>query len=265
MKSKLLSIDGKKTKDITLPKIFTGVIREDVVQKVIEAKKRKQPYAPSPVAGNQQSDRGKIQHRRHVWKTHYGKGISRVPRKTMSRRGTQFTWVASGVPHVRGGPRTHPPKIISMINKKSINKKELSLAFSSALSATLDASYVKARYATLKDKEVKDVSFVVDSHFAKLKAKELAKSIKAVVGELYPLAIQKRAQRAGKGTMRGRRHKKNAGVLIVISEKEKIRSSVFDVVSAKELSVTDLAKGGLGRLTIYTEEAIKTLAGENKK
>jgi hypothetical protein len=53
MKTKILDINGKKTKDIELPKYFSGAIREDVVAKVLEARKTQQPYSPSPVAGKQ--------------------------------------------------------------------------------------------------------------------------------------------------------------------------------------------------------------------
>ena len=42
-------------------------------------------------------------------------------------------------------------------------------------------------------------------------------------------------------------------------EKEKIKTGIIDVRNVKELNVTDLAEGGLGRLTLYTEEAIKQL------
>jgi len=89
MKVKIFNIDGKKTKEIELPKIFSSPIREDIVSKILEIKKTHQPYSPSPVAGKQHSASGKIRHRRHVWKSHYGQGISRIPRKSVSRRGGQ--------------------------------------------------------------------------------------------------------------------------------------------------------------------------------
>src|SRR4030042_4910291 len=136
MKSHLMHINGEKGKEITLPEVCSSTVREDIVAKVLEAKKTRQPYAPSPVGGKQHSASGKIQHVRHVWKTMQGKGISRVPRKIMSRRGSQFTWVGAEIPNARGGRRAHPPKIISMINTKRINKKEMAIAFKSALSAT---------------------------------------------------------------------------------------------------------------------------------
>jgi len=118
MKARILDTNGKKTKEITLPSFFSHKIRYDLIAKILEAKKTRQPYSPSPVAGNQHSASGKIRHRRHVWKTHYGKGISRIPRKIMTRRGSQFNWVGATIPSTRGGRRAHPPKILSAINIK---------------------------------------------------------------------------------------------------------------------------------------------------
>ncbi|MFH1608108.1 MAG: 50S ribosomal protein L4 [archaeon] len=263
MKTQILTTDGKKGKEINLPKCFSAEIREDIVLKVLEAVKSKQPYAPSPVAGNQSSASGNIVHRRHVWKTHYGKGISRIPRKAMSRKGSQFNWVGAIIPSTRGGRRAHPPKVISMMNIKKINKKELTIAFESALSATADKKSIEKKYERV-DKLNKDVPFVVESKFASLKTKELLSGLKKILGEnLFDVAMKKKKVRAGRGKMRGRKYKSNAGMLFVVGEKEKLKTGAFDIVNARNLDVEDLAKGGLGRLTVYTEEAIKYL-GERK-
>src|SRR3989338_11600515 len=129
MKTKILDINGQAKKTIELPKFFESEIREDLVAKVLEARKRQQPYAPSPVAGKQHSAKGKIVHRRHVWRSGYGRGMSRVPRKIFSQKGSQFNWQAAEIPSARGGMRAHPPKVLGMINTKKINKKEKNIAF----------------------------------------------------------------------------------------------------------------------------------------
>jgi len=266
MKAAIYNLEGKKTKEITLPKCFSSKIREDVVLKVLEAKKVKQPYSPSPVAGKQYSARGKINHRRHVWKTHYGKGMSRVPRKVMSRRGTQFNWEAASVPFAKGGIRAHPPKVISMIGTRKVNKKELRLAFISAISATAQPKIIAKRYERLEEKNLKEVPFVVEYNSEKIKSKDLINKIKAILGkDLFSIAIKKKTQRAGKGKTRGRKYKSNAGLLIVLGEKEKLKTSgAFEAISVKHLGTDDLARGGIGRLTLYTAEAIKYL-GEKFK
>jgi len=136
MKSKILDITGKEKATIDLPKCFNTKIRKDVLAKVLEAKKSEQPFSPSPVGGKQHSASGIIIHRRKVWKSGYGRGRSRVPRKIMSRKGSQFNWVGAEIPSVRGGRRAHPPKVLSRIKVLKINKKEIKLALCSALSAT---------------------------------------------------------------------------------------------------------------------------------
>ena len=112
MKGYVLDINGKKLRTIDLHSCFSKKIREDIIAKVLEVKKNKQPYAPSPVAGKQHSASGKIRHRRHVWKSGYGKGISRIPRKIISRRGSQFNWIGAEIASTVGGRRAHPPKIL---------------------------------------------------------------------------------------------------------------------------------------------------------
>ena len=265
MKTKILDINGKEKASIDLPKCFSAEIRKDIVAKVLEAKKTMQPYAPSPVAGKQHSASGKIKHRRHVWKTHYGQGISRIPRMSVSRRGDRFNWIGAEISSTRGGRRAHPPKILSMINTKKINKKELKIALMSAISATANSKEIANRYATLKNKKISGVPFVVEEKLISLKTKELISSLKKILGkDLFELALQKKSVRAGKGKLRGRKYKSNVGLLLVTGEEEKLKTNAFEVVDVKSLGVTDLARGGVGRLTIYTEGAIKEL-GEKLK
>jgi len=265
MKANILDISGKQKGTVDLPSCFSGKIRTDLVLKVLEAKKKKQPYSPSPVAGNQHSASGKLNHRRHVWKSQYGRGISRIPRKIMSRRGSQFNWVGATIPSAVGGRRAHPPKILSMINFKKINKKELKLALISALSSTTKGKEVAKRYQTLNDKKIDNLPLIVDSKLISLKTKNLLASLKKIVGkDLFPVALKKKSVRSGKGKLRGRKYKSTAGLLLVVGKEEKLKSNAFDVVSAERLGVTDLAKGGAGRLTLYTKQAIKEI-GEKLK
>ncbi len=258
-KAKILDIHGKEKGTIELPGAFSEKIREDMVAKVIEAKKFGQPYSPSPVAGKQYSARGKIKHRRHVWKSSYGRGMSRIPRKIHSRKGSQFNWIGASVPFARGGMRAHPPKIISRMGKLKINKKEFILVLKSALAATADEKKISERYETLKGKKIKNIPFVVEGKITELKTKEINSSLKNILGNLYDIAIKKKSVRAGKGKMRGRKYKVSAGMLFVVGKSENIKTGSFDVRRANNVGVNDLAKGGLGRLTIYTENAIKDL------
>ncbi len=265
MKTKVLDINGKGTKEIQLPKIFSRVIRKDIIAKVLEVKKSKQPYSPSLVAGKQHSASGKIVHRRHVWKSGYGRGISRIPRKITSRRGSQFNWVGAEVSSTRGGRRSHPPKILSMINTKKINKKELNAALISALSATANKKEVARKYKRLDEKELEKLPLIVESKITHLKTKELISSLQKILGEkIFRVVLKKKTIRSGRGKSRGRKYKRNSGFLLVIGKEEKLKTNSFDVVNSDNLGVSDLAKGGAGRLTLYTEQSIKNLGDRLK-
>ncbi|MEA3414284.1 MAG: 50S ribosomal protein L4 [Nanoarchaeota archaeon] len=259
MKAKIYTIDGKQGKEITLPSCFTQKVRAELIHKIEEAKKTMQPYAPSPVAGNQYSASGKMIHRRKVWKSQYGRGMSRIPRKIMSVKGSQFNWVGATVPNTRGGRRAHPPKAISMINTLSINKKELRLALCSAISATASVEWLNKKYTTLDNKKLQ-VPFIVESKFTKLKVKELKNTIEKIIGkELSNIIFKNKTIRAGKGKTRGRKYKSNQGVLLVIGKEEKLKTKNFDIQTTAKLGIMDLAKGNPGRLTIYTEKAVEEL------
>ena len=264
MKAKVFGIDGSGKKEIDLPKIFSAKIREDVVQRVLEVKKKKQPYGASVVAGKQHSAKGKIVHRRHVWRSGYGRGNSRVPRKIFSQRGANFNWEAAEVPHARGGMRAHPPKAKppSIMNADKINKKEMKIAFESSVSATADRDRIEKRYERINELK-KDVPFVIESKSVSLKVRDLKESLKKILGdELFEVAVKKKSVRSGKGKMRGRKYKSTAGLLFVMGDKENLKTKIFDVVSVGNLGVNDLARGGLGRLTFWTESSIKELGGK---
>jgi len=265
MKSKIISIDGKEKGSIELPACFSQKIRDDLVSKILEAKKSMQPYSPSLVAGKQHAAKGKIVHRRHVWRSGYGRGISRVPRKIMSRRGSQFGWVAAEIPFARGGMRAHPPKVVAQIKRARINKKEMKLALMSALSATADAKQMIKRYKSLENAKIENLPLIIETKMTLLKTGELISSLKNILGgQLFNIALKSKRTRSGKGGRRGRKYKSNAGALLVVGKGEKMKSNAFDSKNVKDVGITDLANGGMGRLTIYTEQAMKDL-GERFK
>jgi large subunit ribosomal protein L4e len=265
MKTNIYNSDGKSTKQIELPKCFSETIRDDLVWKIVEAKRIAQPYSPGAESGRHHSASGLMIHRRHVWKSGYGKGQSRIPRKVLSNKGNQFNWVGAEVPNTRGGRRAHGPELLSRTAELKINKKELTLALKSALSATANPEQISKKYETLSDKKISGVPFVVESEFLKLKTKKMLEAMKKILGEeVYNVALKSKEVRCGRGKMRGRKYKQNAGALIVVGNKENFKANAFDVAKAQNVGIMDLANGGQGRLVIYTEEAIKNL-GEKLK
>jgi len=248
-------------------KIFESPIREDIVAKVIETKKKQQPYSNDPTAGKKHSAKGLIKHHRHVWRSGYGRGQSRAPRKIFSRKGSQFNWQAAEIPQAKGGMRAHPPKITQFRRGLKINKKELDIAFASSIAATGSEKYILKKYSSI-DTLDKKAPFVVSSDLTKLKTKQLIAELKNILGNLYEVSIKEKSIRAGKGKLRGRKYKSNAGMVLVLGKDEKLKTKLFEMKKANELNVLDLASGGLGRATVYTEKAIKELEnklGENKK
>jgi len=252
MKTQLYSSKGEKKSQVNLPKIFSTKIRKDIVSKYFEADKFSQPYAPKKGAGMNQSASGTISHKRHDWKGHYGRGISRIPRKTMWRRGTQFMWVGASAPGTRGGRKTHPPKGIG--KEKKINKKEVKLAFDSAFAATASEDLITKRYDSLE--KIGNVPAVIES--VPTKTKELIITLKEIFKGNVKLVMKSKTQRAGKGTRRGRKYKSNAGLLIITGKDEKVKLKGFDIKTQEDVSISDLYP--LGRITLYTKKALEELA-----
>jgi len=154
--------------------------------------------------------------------------------------------------------RAHPPKITQFTRGLKINKKELEIAFLSALAATASEKYLLKKYSTL-EKLDKKAPFIVPSNITKIKTKQMLGELKILLGNLYKVSIKEKSIRAGKGKLRGRKHKSNAGMIFVVGKDEKLSTGLFEVRKANELSVVDLASGGLGRVAVYTENAVREL------
>lgn len=255
MKATLYDLKGEKKSEVQLPEFFDMPVREDIVAKYLESYKlmNKQLHAPYAEAGKRHSASGTISHRRHEWKGHYGKGISRVPRKAMWRRGTQFYWVAAEVAGTRGGRRAHPPR--AFISPRKVNDKEIKLAMLSALAATANEKFVTSRYASIDKLNVKTPVIVEKLDGAK--SKDVIAMLKKVFGDISNVLLQTKEVRAGSGKSRGRRYKSNAGLLVIKGSDEKFKMSGVDVITWEELEITDLYP--LGRLSVFTQKALEEL------
>jgi len=241
MKAKMFDKAGKKKGTVDLPKNFTVKIREDILSRVFEAQRglHAQAYGAMEGAGAQYSASGISKKKRHDWKATYGKGISRVPRKVMSRHGASFNWIGATTSNTRGGRRPHAPRSAKVLIKK-INKKETLLAFNSALTGT-----------------AKDMA-VVDKAVLDLKTKDFKKIMELVFGDAKVWKVK--SIRAGRGKMRGRKYKSNAGMLFVLGNDEGMKRKGISVVNVKDLMIKDLSPNGEpGRLACYTEAAIKDI------
>lgn len=234
MKGNVMSINGEKIKEIELPGCFSTGIRNDIIARNYESLKKKQPYAPFVLAGMQKSASGKIRHARRKWKTVYGYGVSRVPRKVFSRSGNRFSWQGATIASSRGGREAHPPKVEAILREKKLNKKERLTGLNSALSSTASSQIVSMKYNI--DKKALSLPIIIDS-VSEAKTREIERFLDKISAKI-----------------------KKDKILIVFSPKESIKTKRFDSVSTDKLSVIELCPSGKpGRIVIYTEKAIEEL------
>jgi large subunit ribosomal protein L4e len=135
---------GMKGKEVSLPKQFSEEVRPDLIKRavlVIQSNKR-QKYGAHERAGMDYS--ATLSRRRRDYRGSYGKGMSRIPRKVMLRRGTQFIYTGAVVSGTIGGRRAHPPKSQKNWGQK-INKNERRKAIRSAIAATMVEEMVEDR------------------------------------------------------------------------------------------------------------------------
>jgi len=264
MELKIFTKENKESGKQKLPQQFEEAFRPDLIHRAVVAiqSNKRQQYGADPRAGKKQAAR--LSRRRRDYKGAYGKGLSRMPRKTMTRRGMQMIFVGAFAPGTVGGRRAFPPTS-EHVFAQSINDKERRKAIRSALSAVVDKKIVQSR----GHKVPSNYPFLISTD------NESMKKTKDVLALLEKLGFEaelersdKQKVRAGKGKMRGRRLKKSKGPLIVVSGKCDMLSAAknipgVDVVDVKHINAELLAPGAqAGRITIFTQGAIQLLEKE---
>jgi large subunit ribosomal protein L4e len=261
MKATVFDINGQKKSEIDLPKQFNERIREDLIKRAVISLqcKRRTPYGADPEAGKRPSVL--ISKRRRKYRGSYGHGISRTPRKILSRNGTRFFWVGAFAPNTVGGRRAHPPKA-EKNQKEKINDKERKKAIRSAISATTVKDMIKSRGHVVPE----TVPIIIEDKFESLeKAREVKKVLESLKlnKELDRCLVKK--VRAGKGKLRNRKYKTKTGPLIVVSKKCKLQAAGknipgVNIVNVTSLNAEHLAPGAqAGRLAIWSQGAIEKL------
>lgn len=260
MKATLFTVDGKKHQDLSLPAQCTEPYHPDLIKRAFLAYRstHRQPYGAYPKAGQRTS--AVLSRRRRQYRGSYGHGISRVPRKALWHRGRQFGWVGAFAPGTVAGRRAHPPKPAKIFAHK-INKNERKKALRSAIAATFDEQLIRQR-----GHRFDFLPAIVESKMEQLKktsdVEQFLRNLKLDM-ELERAAIKK--VRAGKGKMRNRRYKTKKGPLLVVSQPCSLLAAArnipgVDACVVNNLNINLLAPGGqAGRLTIYSEEAVKKI------
>jgi len=93
-----------------------------------------------------------------------------------------------------------------------------------------------------------------------VKTKDFILALKKVYGDGFDKILKSKKIRAGRGKMRGRKYKSNAGLLFVVGNDEVMKRKGIVVVNVNDLRIKDLAPNGVvGRLVCYSEGAVKDL------
>lgn len=261
---RILDLENNEKGKIKLPKQFEEDVRADLIKRAVLAimSHKRQPYGASPEAGKRASV--KISKRRRNYRGCYGYGISRIPRKILSRRGTRMNWQGAFAPGTVGGRRAHPPKAEKIWWQK-INKKERKKAIRSAISATINKELVEKRGHKIMD----NYPFIVDSAIEDIDKTKRIREVLIKLGLKDELErCEKKKIRAGRGKLRGRKYKKKKGPLIVVSKECKLIKSAsnipgIDICTIKNINANLLAPGAIpGRLILWSEGAIESLEKE---
>ena len=249
---------------VELPEQFNEPISLNLIARSVVTLQlnKRQPYGAKIGAGARSS--AQVSRRRRKYRGSYGKGISRVPRKILSRHGAQIYWQGAVAPGTVKGRRAHPPKAARELAKK-INKKENNKAIRSALAATIANDFVKKRGHIIPE----GYPFIVNDSLASIKKTNEAKQVLEKLGFTPELErTTKKTLRAGKGKARGRKYKRKIGPLIVVTKNCALQKSAanipgVDVVLVSDLNTELLAPGSVpGRLIILTTSAIDKIKNE---
>ncbi len=241
-------LSGEPVKEIVLPKVFRVPIRVDLIRRAFLSAftARLQPKGRDPMAGK----------RTTAESLGVGLGIARIPRQKGTQRGRFIVFTV-------GGRRAFPPRTEKRIHER-INRKEKRLAILSAIAATTIKEFVERRG---HDANPPEIPLIVSDDIANISKTGELKEVLVKLGLWSDVerAYKGRKIRAGKGKMRGRRYRTPKSILIVSHNTVNILKAArnlpgVDVASPENLSILHLAPGGVpGRLTVYTETALKIL------
>lgn len=254
IKIPIINKKGEKTKTISL-NIDTN-LREDIFKRAVlsEQSMLKQPKGSDKMAGKKNAIN--LSKRRKAFRTTYGTGISRTPKKVMWSRGTRHQFVGAFAPNTKGGRRAHPPKQEKIITKK-INKKEWLKALQIGFLASFTPEIIKEKIKHAPQ----NYPHILESEAEKISKTKEVEQLLINLGYKEELSRCKKKKVVSK---RNKRHKTKRGPLIVVSSQNSqlLKSSKnlrgLEVTTSSNLSVRDFGMGTIpGRLVIFTEESAK--------
>ena len=254
MKAQIVDKTGKKVGDFSFD--VPSQVRNDIFKKAVLAEFTlfRQESGAKPDAGKRSAIN--LSKRRKNYRSTYGKGGSRTPKKVMWSRGMQLRFVGAFAPNTVGGRKAHPPKA-SKNTIRTMNNKEWNHAILSGLAASLDKDIVSSN----GQKVPTNYPIVLDSKLEEISKTKDIKTFLEKLGFGEELERTKtRKVRAGRGTMRNRTYRVKRGPLVVVSSMEvpllKAARNVLgvDVVSADLLLASDFGMSEKpGRAVVFTK------------
>jgi large subunit ribosomal protein L4e len=263
MKANVISLEGKKIKEIELPKAFETEVDAELIKRAVLSiesnafqKKGADPLAGRKTTAEYVGSRGYPSTQRSI-------NVGRARRPRTKDRRYLISGRVAGISGVVKGPKAFPPLTEKKIKEK-INKKEKKKALKSAIAATASKELTKKRGHKINGIEL---PLIIENKFEETKkTKEVEKTLKKLnLWQDIIRAKKRKKLRAGKGKKRGRKYKKAKSLLIVTGEKNSLLKAArniegIDITNSRNLNAKLLAPGAKpGRLTLWTENAIKEL------
>jgi large subunit ribosomal protein L4e len=253
MDANLYQLDGKVSRKIQLPEIFTREFRIDLIRRAIHAEQslRRQPQAHFAMAGMQTTatyvgEYGVYRAGRHM-------GTAIRPRQKLA--GGAMGQVRR-VPSSVKGKRAHPHKIEKKIVER-MNIQEYRKALESAIASTSMHDLV-ARKHIIKNESLPIV--IEDKIESISRTKELLRVIKDLgISEDLSRSHDPKIKKGLRRSVKRRIFRKS--ILIVVKDRRNIEKAGrnipgVEVKSVGDLRVENLAPGAMPRLTIWSEGAI---------
>jgi len=263
MRASVVSVEGKKLREISLPASFEAEVDSGLIRRAVLSMRSMavQPKGIYPLAGRENTAR--YIGRRSLPASERGINVGRARLPRLNNRRGRISGRVASVPRAVGGPVAHPPKVEAKRFER-INRKERKAALDSAVAATAKSGLVGARHVL--PKEVSLPVVVEDSFEGIKKTKGLKLALKAM-GLLDDVenAKAKARRRAGRGKMRGRKKRQKKSILIVTGKSADVFKAArnlpgVDVCAARNLNAELLAPGCVpGRLVLWSEAAIAEL------
>ncbi len=251
MEVNLYNLEGKQVRRVKLPSIFETKPRSDLVMRALlsEQSRNYQPKGHSPLAGMQTT--AAYIGRMGAYRTGRHMGIAIRPRQKLGGGAMgDVRRIPSSVKGRRAHPHTTEKKLV-----EEMNIKEYRLALASAIAGGAGEN-VKKVHAFEGELPI----VVEDSIENVSKTKELLSILKKLnLSKDLELSHKPRIAKGHRRSSR-LRHFRNS-ILIIVGKKEKIERAGrnipgVDVCGVNELSMQNLAPGGMPRPSLWSESAL---------